>query len=102
MPGTPGKKAVNNAGFIATLAKRIEGPEAAALAAAATDYRDILAWLGFVPDLEGFEGEGCEQGKTLIHWIIAENHVGDPEMMAGWTRIIRSAIADLADGNLPK
>lgn len=97
------KKAINNAGFIATLAPLIEGPEASALATAAGAYRDILKWLGIRPNLDGFDG--CKQGALLAIWCRepakGDEAVGRADLMNEWTAQIWFAIDDLASGKLP-
>jgi len=92
------KKIINNGGFIAELAKLIDGPDAAELAKTADAYRNILSWLGITASLDGFKG--CEQAQLLIRWI--GDGTEDVNLMRKWTAEIRAAINDLAHGKLPQ
>lgn len=92
------KKILNNSGFIAHLAPLLDGPEASALAASARAYRAILRDLEITIDTEGFDG--CAEAQQLVKWCRGIEEP-NPDEMNEWTASIWSAIADLADGNLP-
>lgn len=96
------RKIIINTGFMATLAPMIEGPEAAALAAAARTHRDMLAALGYGlthPD-ESRDFGGCEQAQLLVAWI-ADPSKADADTMNAWTAELWSQIAGLAAGKHP-